>query len=170
MGSKFLNISSFNIITIRPADETGHPVTAFIRASFYSAHAGIESGIRRVAVPPVPVELHPGSGAVIGHEYQDGIVGRHDLCAAQADIGIAHGSDVEMVKKLMVAIAGEIPEILAEPQPEAYFVSFGESALNLALFFWAIAFGGATFLVLINKKIKTTNLFWWVLGLIIILA
>ncbi|MGD0845065.1 MAG: mechanosensitive ion channel family protein, partial [Geobacteraceae bacterium] len=40
-------------------------------------------------------------------------------------------------KKLMVAIAGEIPEILAEPQPEAYFVSFGESALNLALFFWA---------------------------------
>ena len=53
------------------------------------------------------------------------------------NIGIAHGSDVEMVKKLMVAIAGEIPEILAEPQPEAYFVSFGESALNLALFFWA---------------------------------
>lgn len=53
------------------------------------------------------------------------------------NIGIAHGSDVEMVKKLMVAIAGEIPEILSEPQPEAYFVSFGESALNLALFFWA---------------------------------
>jgi small-conductance mechanosensitive channel len=55
----------------------------------------------------------------------------------KVNFGIAHGSDVEMVKNLMVAIAGEIPEILAEPQPEAYFVSFGESALNMALFFWA---------------------------------
>lgn len=52
-------------------------------------------------------------------------------------IGIAYGSDVETVKKFMVAIAGEVPEILADPQPEAYFVSFGESALNMALFFWA---------------------------------
>ena len=55
----------------------------------------------------------------------------------KVNIGIAYGSDVEMVKKLMVAIAGEIPEILTEPPPEAYFVSFGESALNMALFFWA---------------------------------
>ncbi len=55
----------------------------------------------------------------------------------KVSIGIAHGSDVEQVKKLMLGIAGEIPEILTEPQPEAYFVSFGESALNMALFFWA---------------------------------
>jgi MscS family membrane protein len=55
----------------------------------------------------------------------------------KVNIGIAYGSDVEMVKKLMVGIAGEIPEILTEPPPEAYFVSFGESALNMALFFWA---------------------------------
>jgi small-conductance mechanosensitive channel len=52
-------------------------------------------------------------------------------------LGIAYGSDVEMVKNLMVATAGEISEILAEPKPEAYFVSFGEGALNMALFFWA---------------------------------
>jgi small-conductance mechanosensitive channel len=51
-------------------------------------------------------------------------------------LGIAYGSDVEMVKTLMVTIAGEIPEILTEPKPEAYFVSFGECALNMALFFW----------------------------------
>ncbi len=52
-------------------------------------------------------------------------------------VSVAYGSDVEMIKKLMVATAGEIQEILAEPAPEAYFVSFGESALNMALFFWA---------------------------------
>lgn len=60
----------------------------------------------------------------------------------KVNIGIAYSSDVEMVKKIMVAIAGEIPEILAEPQPEAYFVSFGESALNMALFFWAEDYSG----------------------------
>jgi small-conductance mechanosensitive channel len=53
------------------------------------------------------------------------------------NFGIAFGSDVEMVKELMVTTAMEIPEILVEPKPEAYFVSFGESALNMALFFWA---------------------------------
>jgi len=53
------------------------------------------------------------------------------------NIGIAYESNVEQVKKLMEAIAGEIPEILPDPRPEAYFVSFGESALNMALFFWA---------------------------------
>jgi MscS family membrane protein len=55
----------------------------------------------------------------------------------KVSIGVAYGSDVEQVKKLMVATAGEITEILVEPVPEAYFVSFGESALNMALFFWA---------------------------------
>ncbi|HEX9024283.1 MAG TPA: mechanosensitive ion channel domain-containing protein [Geobacteraceae bacterium] len=55
----------------------------------------------------------------------------------KVSIGVAYGSDVEMVKKVMVATAAEIPEILADPAPEAFFVSFGESALNMALFFWA---------------------------------
>ena len=52
------------------------------------------------------------------------------------NVGIAYGSDVEMVKKLLTAIAGEVPEILSEPQPEAFFISYGDSALNMALFFW----------------------------------
>ncbi|HTP65344.1 MAG TPA: mechanosensitive ion channel domain-containing protein, partial [Geobacteraceae bacterium] len=55
----------------------------------------------------------------------------------KVNVGVAYGSDVEMIKQLMLAAAGELPEILTEPAPEAYFVSFGESALNMALFFWA---------------------------------
>ena len=30
----------------------------------------------------------------------------------------------------------EIPEVLREPAPDGYFVSFGDTALNMALFFW----------------------------------
>lgn len=54
----------------------------------------------------------------------------------RVNVGVGYGSDVETVKQLLVEIARDIPEILAEPQPEAFFVSFGDSALNLALFFW----------------------------------
>lgn len=54
----------------------------------------------------------------------------------RVSIGVGYGCDVAMVKEFLVEIAGEVPEILADPQPEAYFVSFGDSALNLALFFW----------------------------------
>ena len=52
------------------------------------------------------------------------------------NVGIPHESDVEKAKKLLVEIAGEVSEILAEPPPEAFFTSYGDSALNMALFFW----------------------------------
>jgi small-conductance mechanosensitive channel len=52
------------------------------------------------------------------------------------NIGVAYGSDVERVKQLLVATALEIEAVLPDPLPEAYFVSFGDSALNMSLFFW----------------------------------
>ncbi len=52
------------------------------------------------------------------------------------NLGVAYGSDVEQVKGLLVAIALDIPEVLKEPAPEAFLVSFGDSALNMSLFFW----------------------------------
>jgi small-conductance mechanosensitive channel len=51
-------------------------------------------------------------------------------------IGVAYGSDVDQVKALLVATAGEVEGVLSDPVPEAFFVSFGDSALNMALFFW----------------------------------
>ena len=52
------------------------------------------------------------------------------------NIGVGYGSDVERVKEILVATALEIEAVLTEPAPEAYFVSFGDSALNMSLFFW----------------------------------
>jgi small-conductance mechanosensitive channel len=57
------------------------------------------------------------------------------------NVGVAYGSDVEQVKQVLVATAGEVAEVLAEPVPEAYFTSFGDSALNMALFFWVEEYG-----------------------------
>ena len=52
------------------------------------------------------------------------------------NIGVAYDSDVDQVKQLLVATAAEVADVLADPLPEAYFVNFGDSALNMVLFFW----------------------------------
>ena len=52
------------------------------------------------------------------------------------NVGVAYGSDVERVKQLLMATALEVEAVLQDPAPEAYFVSFGDSALSMALFFW----------------------------------
>lgn len=52
------------------------------------------------------------------------------------NLGVAYGSDVEQVKRLLVEIAREFTEVLPDPASEAFFVSFGDSALNMSLFFW----------------------------------
>ncbi len=52
------------------------------------------------------------------------------------NIGVAYGSDVAQVKQLLLATALEVNEVLPDPPPEAFFTSFGDSALQLALFFW----------------------------------
>ena len=60
-----------------------------------------------------------------------------DLPEAQRiAVGVDYASDVESVKALMVATALEIPDVLREPLPEAYFTSFGDHCLNLVLFIW----------------------------------
>ena len=54
------------------------------------------------------------------------------------NIGVAYDSNVDMVKGLLVEIARSVPEVESEPRPEAFFASFGDSSLNMSLFFWVM--------------------------------
>jgi len=57
------------------------------------------------------------------------------------NVGISYDNDVERAKSLLVETALSVPEVLREPAPEAFFVSFGDSALNVSLFFWVSEYG-----------------------------
>lgn len=57
------------------------------------------------------------------------------------NVGVGYDSNVEQVKQLLVAIALEVDEVLHEPLPEAFFVAFGDSALQMSLFFWVEEYG-----------------------------
>ncbi|GAB7026089.1 mechanosensitive ion channel family protein [Geotalea toluenoxydans] len=58
------------------------------------------------------------------------------LSKGRINLGVAYGSDISAVKALLVNTALEIPHVRKDPSPEAFFVSFGDSALNVSLFFW----------------------------------
>ena len=45
-------------------------------------------------------------------------------------VGVAYGSDVELVKRLLLQAAAENERVLKDPAPMAYFLSFGASTLD----------------------------------------
>ncbi|MDY0228376.1 MAG: mechanosensitive ion channel, partial [Desulfomicrobium apsheronum] len=51
-------------------------------------------------------------------------------------VGVAYGSDVQLVKKILVETAGEHPAVLASPEPWVIFNDFGASSLDFILRFW----------------------------------
>lgn len=52
------------------------------------------------------------------------------------DVGVAYGSDIEQVRKVLLEIAGQHEEVVADPEPRVRFRSFGDSALELQLLCW----------------------------------
>src|SRR5262249_2757660 len=52
-------------------------------------------------------------------------------------VRVAYGTDPERVIKLLVAVAESYPGVLLDRQPMAFFMGFGESALNFELRFWS---------------------------------
>lgn len=50
-------------------------------------------------------------------------------------VGVAYGSDVQLVKKLLIQAATEHPKVLKEPAPLVIFADFGDSSLDFKLIF-----------------------------------
>lgn len=45
-------------------------------------------------------------------------------------LGVAYGSDLDLVKRLLLQIARDNVRVLSEPEPQVYFLTFGESTLD----------------------------------------
>ena len=52
-------------------------------------------------------------------------------------VGVAYGSNVQLVKRLIEQAAEEHPLISENPGPFARFIDFGDSSLDFELFFWS---------------------------------
>lgn len=61
---------------------------------------------------------------------QNGVMTRESV-----SVGVAYGSDVQLVKKLLLQAASNQPEVLETPEPTVLFTDFGESSLNFKIVF-----------------------------------
>ena len=51
-------------------------------------------------------------------------------------LGVAYGSDMEKVKKVIKEILEKHPDVLKDPSPDIFFMEFGDSSLNLLIVYW----------------------------------
>jgi small-conductance mechanosensitive channel len=51
------------------------------------------------------------------------------------NVGVAYGSDVQLVKKILLEVASNHPNVLPEPPPAVLFTDFGDSSLNFRVVF-----------------------------------
>ena len=57
------------------------------------------------------------------------------LTRESVEVGVAYGSDVELVKKILIDVANKHQSILKKPEPLVLFTNFGDSSLNFKLIF-----------------------------------
>lgn len=55
------------------------------------------------------------------------------ITRATVNVGVAYGSDVELVKKLLLEAAGNVQGVLKKPAPDVLFTDFADSSLNFSL-------------------------------------
>ena len=51
-------------------------------------------------------------------------------------MGVAYGSDIDVVRQVLQDAAGAIPLVASQPQPQVRFVLFGDSSLDFELRVW----------------------------------
>jgi len=49
------------------------------------------------------------------------------------ELGVAYGTNLDLVKKMLIDICSAHPKVLENPPPQAYFTNFGDSSLDLKL-------------------------------------
>ena len=52
-------------------------------------------------------------------------------------VGVAYGSDVELVRRTLIEAGKEDPHVLKDPAPSVFFKAFGDSSLNFELVVWS---------------------------------
>ena len=55
---------------------------------------------------------------------------------SSVSVGVAYGSDTELVASVLAKLTGEHPEILPHPPPRVLFDGFGDNSLNFEVVFW----------------------------------
>lgn len=78
------------------------------------------------------------------------------------DVGVAYGSDVELVRRILIESATDHKDISKSPKPFVRFEDFGDSSLDFKLYFWTsnifyVENTKSDLRFIINRKFKKNN-------------
>ncbi|WP_240693242.1 mechanosensitive ion channel family protein [Thiomicrorhabdus indica] len=62
--------------------------------------------------------------------------GRDVKSRIRVPVGVAYGSDIDLVSKVLVEVAQQEPEVCKDPEPRTRFRQFGASSLDFELLIW----------------------------------
>ena len=115
-----------------------------IKSGDFVTIAGVEGFVRKISIRSTEIEtldrrnvIVPNSELISGQVTNWVLRDPHGRLTL--NIGVAYGSDVELVQKLLVEAAIEHPDVIKEgraPGPKALFMEFGDSSLNFELRVW----------------------------------
>lgn len=61
---------------------------------------------------------------------------RYDKRRLVVNVGVAYGSDLELVRTTTLEVVTSIPGVIAEPAANLVFNNFGESSIDFTVYFW----------------------------------
>jgi small-conductance mechanosensitive channel len=99
---------------------------------------GEEGWVRRIRVRATEIETFERASVIIPNsELITGMVKNwthsNTMGRIIVKVGVAYRSDPEKVRDILLAIATEHPQVVQAPPPRAFFVSFGDNALQFEL-------------------------------------
>ncbi len=62
--------------------------------------------------------------------------GRHPKRRIRIPVGVAYGSDVDEVRRILLECSREVTHVCRDPAPRCHFIGFGESSLDFQLKVW----------------------------------
>src|SRR5271165_1953894 len=104
---------------------------------------GLTGTVTRIGIRSSTVQTWQGAEIIIPNaSFISGNVTNWTLSESRRrldlPVGVAYGTDAKLVKELLERPAIQHPDVLTSPEPEAFFMGFGDSALNFELRFWVM--------------------------------
>ncbi len=103
--------------------------------------AGVEGRVARVGARSTTVVTNDNIAIIIPNAklVGDNVINwsyTGDQVRFRIPVSVAYGSDVRLVERLLLQVAGESPDVLSAPAAEVRFLEFGDSGLLFELWVW----------------------------------
>jgi len=83
------------------------------------------------------IEVTVPNSVVANSRIVNESAGPHEMLRVRVKIGVAYGSDVDQVERVLLSACDGVAELSVEPEPRVRFRAFGESSLDFELLAWA---------------------------------